>query len=194
MVVGLAGPMGSGKDTLVPVFQEYNFQVVNLDEWGHKALEAREEEIFSHFGPGIRREDGSVDRRALGAVVFGDPQKLRELNALVHPWIRTTVENLIQSPSEEPWVLNGAILSTLGLEPLCDKLVWVTAPVWIRWLRIKNRDSLSLLAAWKRVTAQKGLTPQQFSRKVDIVIRNGSRGPETSRQQLRRVLELWVNQ
>lgn len=192
MVVGLAGPMGAGKDQLIPVFLEMGFRVVHLDQWGHKALGVLKEDILKEFGPGILAQDNSVDRRALGSLVFTSPKAMEKLNSLVHPWMRHQIEDLIAGEPESNWVLNAAILSTLGMEPLCHHIVWVTASRLTRWMRIMSRDRLGPRVAWHRISGQRDLSPQQFTGKVDIVIRNRNGRLEESRTLLRRKLEQWV--
>ncbi len=86
LTVALTGGLATGKSTVGRMFAELGCVLVEADLLGHRALAgpARDQTV-ALFGEGIRAPDGSIDRRALGAVVFQDPVKLSQLNALVHP-------------------------------------------------------------------------------------------------------------
>jgi len=193
-VVGLAGPTGSGKDSLLEVFKDLGFRVEDMDAWGHLALEALKSELARIFGPDIISPDGKVNRRTLGDKVFASPGALGQLEALVHPWMKEKIQELLRDSHQELWVLNAAILHKLGMEELCQRIIWVTAPTLQRLFRVKIRGNLSFTAAVRRLWAQKNLSPKQFSRKVDILIKNKNGELEKSRDLIRKNLRLWMKQ
>ncbi len=84
MIVGLTGRSCSGKDAVAGMLDE-RFYVVDEDGLGHQALTANTEKLRAAFGDGIFSEDGSVNRKALGAIVFSSPEKLEILNGISHP-------------------------------------------------------------------------------------------------------------
>ncbi len=153
-VVGLAGPYCAGKNSLLPFFTGMGYEVLDLDKIGHRVLEMEKDQLVRSFGPAIVQEN-HVDRRKLGELVFRSRRLLRKLEILVHPQMRTEV---IQSLSSHPtvnYVLNAAILFRLGLDKLCDLVVWVDSPWWLRLIRGLKRDGLGLARTLPRVFAQK---------------------------------------
>jgi len=176
------------------VFENLGFRVENLDSWGHKALSALSSPVALHFGSEILTAEGDVNRKALGERVFSSPQDLQTLEALVHPWMKAQIVHLLDTSTQDLWVLNAAILHKLKLEDLCDRIVWVTAP-WIqRLIRIKNRGNIPWNGAFHRLWTQRHLSPKQFSQKVDILIKNKNGKLERSREILREKLREWVKQ
>ena len=85
MVLGLTGQYCAGKDAVARILERNGFRVIDVDRVGHEVLEERREEVAAAFGPGVRRADGSIDRRALGRIVFADPAALARHEAIVHP-------------------------------------------------------------------------------------------------------------
>lgn len=171
MIVGLAGKACAGKDTLVPFFVQRDFRVVDADRIGHQALEANRAAVLARFG--------TVDRRALGAVVFADPRALADLEAITHPWIGAEVRRQVEAGGPRV-VVNAALLHKLGLWRLCSVIVWVRAPLWTRVLRARRRDRWSWKRIFQRIWAQRKLTPHVFPEDVDILIvdnRGSTRGP-----------------
>jgi len=86
--VGLTGGIATGKSTVVAMLRELGCHVLEADKIAHRMIEpggAAYEEVVREFGRGILTPEGFVDRRKLGAIVFGDPQRLARLNAIVHP-------------------------------------------------------------------------------------------------------------
>src|SRR5512136_767870 len=85
MILGLTGPYCAGKDAVARVLERRGFRVLNVDAIGHEVLEDLRGEVAAAFGSGVLRADGSVDRRALGRIVFADPAALARHEAIVHP-------------------------------------------------------------------------------------------------------------
>lgn len=96
--VGLTGGLASGKSFVGRELAALGCLVVKSDELGHQVLEpdgAAYESVVREFGRGILKEDGTIDRRRLAAIVFHQPDKLEKLNALVHPPVRVLAEQMI---------------------------------------------------------------------------------------------------
>ena len=140
-----------------------------MDVLGHWALqqEAARREVLAAFGEAVQGSDGTIDRRALGAVVFREPGQLRRLEAILHPRMVARLEELLEGSAPRT-VINAAILFRMGLERYCDFVICVRAPLWARLRRARRRDGLGLLAALRRLAAQRGICPKTYDKAVDI--------------------------
>ncbi len=94
MVVGLTGRYCSGKGTAARVFAARGFRVVDADDLSHEVMSERAEEVIRAFGPSARAADGSVDRRALGRIVFADPAARTRLEGILYPDITERIRRL----------------------------------------------------------------------------------------------------
>lgn len=160
MIVGLAGKTCAGKDSLVPFFVERGFSVIDADKIGHQALTANKEAVVSRFG--------TVDRAALGRLVFSNAQALADLEAITHPWIAERIREAVAAVNGDV-VLNVVLLHKQQLFRLCDVVVWVESPLWTRVLRARSRDGWGWGRIFARIWAQRKLGPQVFPADVDIL-------------------------
>ena len=167
LVIGLTGRYCSGKGTAARVFAAEGFRVVDADDLAHEVMQEKTREVIARFGAGVRAPDGRVDRRALGRVVFADPEARTALEGILYPAITARIERFIED-SSSPAVINAPLLQRAGLQSLCDVLVFVRAPAAIRLLRAMRRDRLPLREAWPRINAQKDVRPQCNEPGVDI--------------------------
>ena len=113
-----------------------------------------------------------MDRRALGRIVFADPAARTRLEDILYPEITERIRAFI---AEDPRrvVVNAPLLQRAGLQSICDALVFVTAPAFVRLVRALRRDGLSLGDAWTRINAQKDVRPQLNDGGVDTyTVRN----------------------
>jgi dephospho-CoA kinase len=130
LIIGLTGPIGCGKSTVAAMLGELGGTVIDADALarevtapGQPALNA----IRERFGGDVFESSGALDRAALGAVVFADPVALRDLEAIVHPGVRTLVEERLAQARRDadPFVVVEAIkLVEGGLAARCDE-VWL---------------------------------------------------------------------
>ncbi|MFW6181455.1 MAG: dephospho-CoA kinase [Spirochaetota bacterium] len=179
VVVGITGVYCSGKSLAAAVFEELGFTQVDVDRVGHRALELHSDRVAAAFGDEVLA-GGAVDRRKLGAVVFGDPEKKRELERIVHPWMIREVRRRVQQPGD--WVINAALLVEMCLFVLCDAVIAVTADRSVLIERAVRRDGISPPEAQRRLEAQ---TPVKAKlHLVDIVIENNG-GEDAFRAQVR---------
>jgi dephospho-CoA kinase len=169
----VAGRCCAGKNTLVEVLKRHGFREIDVDRVGHEVLEERRDLVAARFGPAILAPDGRVDRRTLGRRVFAEPASRRALEAILHPAMVERISRMV-ADATGPLVINAAILIPMGLDRLCDLVICVTAPFWLRLARCMARDRLSLSAALRRITAQRGICLKPADRPVDIYyVRNG---------------------
>lgn len=134
-VVGLVGGIGSGKSTAAAMLGNLGALVIEADAIGHGVYRAGTpgfDAVVRAFGPAVVGDDGEVDRRKLGPIVFGDPARLAELNRIVHPLIRGEIERRIAVARGEgrvrAVVVEAAILIEAGWRDLVDEVWVVVAP------------------------------------------------------------------
>ena len=159
-VIGLTGGIGTGKSTVAAVLAGLGATIISADELGHRAYASGApayDQILEAFGNRVRASDGAIDRKALGGIVFGSPEKLRQLNTIVHPVIRSLAEAELKRADDagaQVAVVEAALLVDAGWHDLVDE-VWVTTaprPEVVR--RIMERDGLSAGEVEKRMKAQ----------------------------------------
>lgn len=189
MVVGVAGGYCAGKSTLARILIDAGYREIDVDALGHRALSECREQVVAEFGPQVVAEDGSIDRRALGAHVFGDVDARRRLEAIVHPRMVQMAAEMAAGGSggAGPVVIHAALLFSMGLDRLCDRIIWVRAPLWIRLRRGLRRERGGIARVLRIIWAQRKLGVQSRRNSVDIHIVNNRGTPEQLKEQLRRL-------
>ena len=155
LVLGITGGSGSGKTTLLKVFKEAGGYTVDCDDVYHRLLQynaALHQKIGERF-PGTI-VDGQLDRKALGAIVFADPNALADLNAITHPVVKERIGQLMKVPNGVHVAIDAIGLFEGGLAQMCDVTVAVTAPAEDRVARLTQRDGITAEYARKRIAAQ----------------------------------------
>jgi dephospho-CoA kinase len=170
MVIGVTGPYAAGKDEVSRLLAARGFSEINVDALGHRVLEEKKIEAVRLFGNGILRPDGSVDRRALGRIVFQRPEELARLEALLHPRMRELISAAVRAAAGRDYVINAAILIPLGLAPLTDLILVVRASLFTRFCRARGRDGLTWRAFLNRNRSQREIVPKPRPENVDIKV------------------------
>lgn len=168
MVVGVAGKYCAGKNSVIFPLEKMGFYHVDVDRLGHSALLNQREKLIETFGKGIDKGDGTIDRKALGAIVFADPAEKRKLEGIVHPEMIRMTEKIIEEKKNV--IVNAAILFEMKLDRLCDLVFWVDAPAIIRFFRGIKRDNLPAKEVLKRIRAQSNMNPKKYKSSADIII------------------------
>jgi len=184
-ILGITGNIACGKTAVGKILLELGAEkYIDADALVHQLYLSGQpvaREIAQAFGAGVMAADGSVDRRALGALVFGDAQALRRLEGIVHPAVgRVVVEALASVSQAGLAVLDAVKLLEGGSARLCQSTWLVICPQEQELARLIARNGLSEQEAYARVRAQ----PDVASRLplVDEVIDNGGSLDETRRQ------------
>lgn len=159
LIIGLTGNIGCGKSSLSKIFMDEGIDVVDADIVSRQIFEDEEllQTVFEKFGPSIKNNDGSLNRKALGNIVFNDNEKLIELNNITHPRIKEKIFNQIRNLEEQGKpivILDGALLVETGYLDDVDKLIVVTCDEEIQIERIKKRDNCTKLEALSRIKSQ----------------------------------------
>ena len=156
MIVGITGYSGSGKSTVSKVFGEKGFFVADTDKIGHDILMPDGKayrEIVNHFGESILNPDKTINRKALGTIVFNNNEELLFLNKVTHFYITEIVKELIKA--HKNIVIDGALLIESKINLICDKTIFVSCPIDIRIDRIIKRDNISENEVYLRLNSQK---------------------------------------
>ena len=156
MIIGITGGTGCGKTTLLETIEAQGGLVLDCDAIYHQLLRSDKEMLgaIAERFPGTV-EDGQLQRKKLGAIVFADEQALLDLNAITHGAIRAEiVHRLAQNPAHA--AIDAIALFEGGLAELCDTTVAVCAPEEERVQRLMARDHISREYAQNRIRAQKG--------------------------------------
>lgn len=147
-VLGLTGAIGAGKSLVASLLSQRGALVLDADAIGHALLDQRpaRDQVVARFGTAVLQpaaEEGApptIDRRALGAIVFADPAALRALENILHPrMVRTfekAIERAVRRGQATAVVLDAAILVEKGWNALCDRVVFVDAPSEQRFARL----------------------------------------------------------
>jgi dephospho-CoA kinase len=161
--IGLTGPIGCGKSTVAGWLGERaGVVVIDADEVARDVVEPGEpalEAVFARFGEALVGEDGELDRAALGRIVFADPAALRDLEAIVHPAVRSRILAEIadaETTRAEAVVIEAIKLVEGGLAELCDEVWLVTCDPVAQRGRLVDRG-LPAVDAEQRIAAQAGL-------------------------------------
>ncbi len=158
-ILGLTGNIASGKTTVGLMLLELGLSTyIDADNVVHElylpgqALPAR---LAEAFGPGVLDADGGVDRRALGAIVFNQPERLRQLESIVHPAVREALLAKVRAlPADAIGALDAIKLVESGYAPFCHGLWIVTCPEEIQLQRLTQQRGLSVEEARARLAAQ----------------------------------------
>ena len=178
-VIGITGPTGAGKTTVLNVLKELGGCILDADAVYHELLESDltlRSDLEKRFGL-LTREDGNFDRKKLGGVVFHDPAALAELNDISHKRVVAEISQRLaqaQVSGVRIAAIDAVALFESGAAELCRTTVAVTAAEEVRVRRIMARESISEEYACLRVAAQK--PSEWFEERCDHILRNdGSR-------------------
>lgn len=175
---GLTGGIASGKSTVAERLRARGVAVVDADAIARDVVARGTEglsEVVARFGASILADDGTLDRKRLGAVVFGDEASRRALNSIVHPKIAAKTADALARLEAQGAVLaayDAALLVENGLADAFRPLVVVSAPEALQVERIVLRDGLGEEEARARVAAQLPLASKREA--ADFVIENAS--------------------
>ena len=171
--IGLTGGIGSGKSTVAGLLAARGAQIVDADRIAREVVEPGTpglEAVVAAFGPGVLTHDGALDRPALAAVVFADPEARRRLDGIVHPLVRARATELVAAaPPDAVVVQDVPLLVETGQAGSYDLVLVVEADLETRVRRLVGRG-LSEDDARARIAAQ--ATDEQRRAMADVVLEN----------------------
>ena len=150
-VIGITGGVGAGKSAVLKYLAEKpGVRVVEADEVGHLLMEPGTEcfcRIREHFGEGVIREDGTLDRAAVAKIVFSDEKELAWQSGLMHPavkqWIREAIEEERTKGNCRLFVVEAALLIEDHYEEICSEFWYIAAEKEVRRARLKETRGYS---------------------------------------------------
>ena len=175
LILGLTGNIGCGKSSLSTIFSERNIDIVDADIIARQIYDDEKllQKVYDTFGTDVKNDNGSLNRKALGRIVFNDYEKLIQLNKLTHPLIRQNVNDQIdehKNKDKKIVILDAALLIESNYLNFVDKLLAVTCDEKIQIERIKKRDNCSNEEAISRIKSQ--MSQKEKIKYADYIIDN----------------------
>jgi dephospho-CoA kinase len=185
-VYGLTGNIGSGKSTVAAMLREAGIPVLDADRIsrevtapGGRAYDA----VVQAFGRGILRDDGSIDRKRLGEIIFSDPRRRSQLEGITHPAILEAMKEAlagIEREGHRAAVVEATLVHETGRKGLFEAVISVTCDQETAISRLAGRSGLSRGQAEARLRAQMDAVRKADA--SDYLIDNSSTLDETRRQ------------
>ncbi len=180
-VIGLTGPIASGKSTVAELLRQRGADVIDADRVYRSLLQPGSglwRQVVARFGPEIVGPAGEIDRAALGGVVFADPEALADLDRITHPAVVAEVRTRIARSTAPFVVLEAVKLVQSGLASDVDALWFVTADPETRLHRLMSRSGMDEASARARIAAAPDAVPEGVD--VDVTIDNSGDLSSTS--------------
>ncbi len=174
LVIGVTGNIATGKSTVLDYLRSKGALIIDADKLAHQAMAPggpAYQEVVEAFGKEILNPDGTINRKALGQIVFADPEALRRLERILHPRVFEMVKEAIAQAPSPVVVLEAVKLLEAGLSStLCDEIWVVTASQETQLRRLKETRGMDEAQARRIMAAQ---SPQAAKvNQADRVIRN----------------------
>ena len=191
--VALTGGIATGKSHVRARLDALGIPTIDADELARRALQpgtAGETAVRSRFGAAVLGPDGTVDRAALGRLVFADPSARRDLEAILHPAVYEAIEGWFDRlPAGTPVaVADIPLLFETGHEGEFDEVVVAACPAEEQIRRVVARDRLTEAEARARLTAQWPI--EEKVRRADVVIPTTG-GPAETHAEIERLVARW---
>ena len=176
-VAGITGGIATGKSTVADMFVERGAVRIDADHLAHAAVAPGEpayQQVIAQFGSEFVRPDGTLDRRALGALVFRDSEARRRLETIIHPYVTQGIQQQLSDLRGRPCppqlvVVEIPLLFEVGLEWLVDVTITVSAEQPTQLQHLTVRTGLSSDEARLRIAAQ--MPVQEKEQRANYVIR-----------------------
>jgi len=193
-IIGLTGGIATGKSTVVEILRRKGAFIIDADQLAREVVEPNQpawQEIVKWLGDSILQPDRSLDRVKMADLVFGDPQKLKILNSIIHPRVGARIlERTKEIEQKEPdavIVYDIPLLIEAGMQEMADLILLVYAPRELQLKRLEERDGLNPEEAELRLAAQ--LAIDEKRKYAHQVIDNSGSLAETEKQ----VDRFWSN-
>jgi len=175
ILVGLTGGVATGKSTVARMFKQCGAVVIDADQLARDVVKPGKpawREIVTLFGKTVLNQDRSLNRQALGSIVFRNRTKRRQLERIIHPRVAREQQRLVRRVAKRKphavVIYEVPLLFEAGVDKRVDKIIVVTADRETQIMRLKKRNHLSRAEALRRIQAQMSLSKKV--RLADIVI------------------------
>lgn len=172
-IIGVTGGIGSGKSSLCAELKKLGAEIIDADLISHEITQKGKTALFEiteAFGEEVITELGELNRKKLGSIVFGDPEKLKILNKITHKYIFEEMHRRIEEATAPVVVLDVPLLFQCDFPIKCDLTVAVVADKEVRIRRIMQRDGIDRSAALLRM--EKQLIDSDYKRLADVCFEN----------------------
>jgi dephospho-CoA kinase len=183
-LIGLTGNIATGKSTVAKILSELGATVIDADALTHELQRKGTPTygaIVAAFGTAVLNEAGEIDRRALGSIVFSDAEKLKQLEAIMHPAVAIESAHRIMEAPTSIIVYEAIKLIEAGRASMCDAIWVVTAKYEGQLERLMRDRKMSESEARTRIEAQ---PPQSEKIKFATVVIDNSGSMEETREQV----------
>lgn len=171
-ILGVTGNIATGKSTVVCMLVTRGAHHIDADAVYHELIAPGMpllRTLVDHFGKDIISGNGSLNRKALGAIVFSDPAKLAELDALTHPAVIAESDRRAMAVEDGVVILDAVKLIESGHDEICDTVWLVTCPEGQQVERLMARNNLDEDEARRRIAAQPPLAPKRARADLEII-------------------------
>ena len=183
-ILGLTGGIACGKSTISAYLKEFGLPVIDADECSRAVVEKGSiglEKLTEIFGSKILENDGTLNRKALGQIVFSDSEQLSLLNSVMEPLIREEISRrLNQENNADLVVLDAPLLIEQHYDKICDLIMTIDVSKKIQLERLIERDNLSEDEAKSRIESQ--LSSRERNGFADVVIDSSGTVEQTRKQ------------
>ena len=176
LTIGLTGGIGTGKSSVTAILRDLGAAFIDADQVGWEAYRKDStgfDAIVVAFGDGVVADDGEIDRKALGQIVFSDSNRMSELTGIVWPLIRESVKEQLNRNREQGaavTVVEAAVLFEAQWESMFDEVWVVTTPREAVESRLTERDGISAAEIEARISAQ--MMEEERVQRGDVIINN----------------------
>lgn len=182
-IIGLTGNIGTGKSVVRRMLEHLGAYGIDADAISHRAI-SRDAPCFNDivktFGSHILTNDGQIDRKKLGRIVFNDDDALAKLESIVHPLVEQAVDIIIKRSGQKVVVIEAIKLLESNLADQCDAIWVVYSPPEVQLARLMHNRNMTESEALTRINAQ---VPQESRLSTaTVVIKNGSTFDDTWKQ------------
>ena len=187
ILVGLTGGVATGKSTVAKMFKQCGAIVIDADELAHEVVKPGKpawREIVGLFGRAVLNQDRSLNRQALGRIVFRNPKKRRQLEHIIHPRVAREqarlTKQVARTDPKAVVIYDVPLLFEAGIDTRVDTTIVVTADRKTQIARLKKRNGLSYTEAIRRIRSQMPLAKKV--QRADHVLNGTLTRPSLSQQ------------
>jgi len=175
LIIALTGPIAAGKNAADAILTRKGFVSIDADKAAHGIIEEQQQKILDAFLPLASQrhidilKDGKIDRKALGSILFNNPEALAKQEAIIHPAVEKKINEFLSTHRDSHAVINATLLyKTPKLLRRCACILFIDAPKIIRFFRIKRRNHLKNMQIIHRIQSQSGIFSQYKKPHADI--------------------------
>ncbi len=200
-IILVTGKMASGKNMASSILEKMGFASVDADFLVHRAIEISSQKITETFsdeaekrGIELKNTDGSLNRRAIGQIVFSSPALLEKQEKIVFPVVARLTEEFVAENPEKDIAINATVAyKTPEILKFCSNIIFVDSPAMLRLARAKKRDGMKITHILQRFNAQKNLLVEYKKTGVPLTLVRNTGSVKKLEQRIRDFLRTTFN-